>query len=234
MTETKPQILIVEDDASIAAGLRLNLRHEGFDVVLKADGESGLREGLSGRFDLILLDVMLPLMNGFEVLRELHRRGCTSGVIMLTAKGLEEDKVLGLDLGADDYVQKPFGLHELIARIHAVLRRRQAHVPATTIFGDVVVDRRGRTATKGGEAVALSPREMALLMFFLDHPGRALSRDALLEGAWGLDYEGTERTIDNFVVSLRKKLEKDPEVPRHFVTVRGVGYRFDPIGVAPG
>lgn len=224
---TKPRILIVEDDASIAAGLRLNLRHEGFEVVMKVDGEAALRDALTSSFDLILLDVMLPVMNGFEVLRELRRRGCTAGVIMLTAKGLEEDKVLGLDLGADDYVQKPFGLHELIARIHAVLRRRQAHIPATVIFGEVIVDRRGRTVTRAGNPVALSPREMSLLLFFLDHPGRALTRDALLEGAWGLDYEGTERTIDNFVVSLRKKLERDPDKPRHFITVRGVGYRFD-------
>lgn len=226
---SKVRILIVEDDASIAAGLRLNLRHEGFDIVVKTEGESGLREAMASTFELILLDVMLPVMNGFEVLRELRRRGCTSAVIMLTAKGLEEDKVLGLDLGADDYVQKPFGLHELIARIHAVLRRRQAHVPATTIFGEVTVDRRARIVTRAGESVTLSPKEMALLLFFLEHPGRAMSRDALLQGAWGLDYEGTERTIDNFVVSLRKKLEKDAGAPLHFVTIRGTGYRFDPV-----
>src|SRR5574337_531531 len=176
MADPKPRILIIEDDASIAAGLRLNLRHEGFDVIVKNDGESGLREALGTSFDLVLLDVMLPVMNGFEVLRELRRRGATAGVIMLTAKGLEEDKVLGLDLGADDYVQKPFGLHELIARIHAVLRRRQAQQPAAVIFGDVVIDRRARTVTRKGEAVAVSPREMALLLFFLDHPGRALTR----------------------------------------------------------
>ena len=228
----KPRLLIVEDDASIAAGLRLNLRHEGFEVVLAHDGETGLRDALATPPELILLDVMMPQMNGFEVLRELRRRGSTAGVIMLTAKGLEEDKVLGLDLGADDYVQKPFGLHELIARIHAVLRRRQAHAPSTTIFGDVVVDRRARSVKKSGEPVSLSPRETSLLLFFLDHPGRALTRDALLEGAWGLDYDGTERTIDNFVVSLRKKLERDPDDARHFLTVRGVGYRFDPIGMA--
>lgn len=226
---SRVRILIVEDDASIAAGLRLNLRHEGFDIVVKTEGESGLREAMASTFELILLDVMLPVMNGFEVLRELRRRGCTSAVIMLTAKGLEEDKVLGLDLGADDYVQKPFGLHELIARIHAVLRRRQAHVPATTIFGEVTVDRRARIVTRAGESVTLSPKEMALLLFFLEHPGRAMSRDALLQGAWGLDYEGTERTIDNFVVSLRKKLEKDAGAPLHFVTIRGTGYRFDPV-----
>ena len=223
----KPRLLVVEDDSSIAAGLRTNLRHEGFDVTVVADGEGGLREALANPPDLILLDVMLPVMNGFEVLRELRRRGCTSGVIMLTAKGLEEDKVLGLDLGADDYVQKPFGLPELIARTHAVLRRRQAQAPATVRFDDVVIDLQARTVTRGGQPVELSPREMSLLVFLVEHPGRAISRNALLEGAWGLDYDGTERTIDNFVVSLRKKLEQDAEAPKRFVTVRGVGYRFE-------
>jgi two-component system alkaline phosphatase synthesis response regulator PhoP len=229
----KPRILIVEDDASIAAGLRMNLKHEGFDVSVAADGEAGLKRALDEPPDLVLLDVMMPVMNGFEVLRELRRRGSTAGVIMLTAKGLEEDKVLGLDLGADDYVQKPFGLHELIARVHAVMRRKSAHQPSTTHFADVVIDRRARTVTRAGKAIPLSPREMSLLLFLVDHAGRALSRDALIEGAWGLDYDGTERTVDNIVVSLRKKLEIDPEKPLHFLTVRGHGYRFDPIGVSP-
>lgn len=223
----KPRVLIVEDDNAIAAGLRLNLRHEGYVVMVEADGEQGLKRALEEVPDLIILDVMLPTMNGFEVLRELRRRGNTGGVIMLTAKGLEEDKVLGLDLGADDYVQKPFGLSELIARVNAVLRRRAALKPSLVAFGDVVVDRRARSVTRAGDVVALSPREMSLLLFFVDHPGRAHSRDQLLEGAWGLDYEGTERTVDNFVVSLRKKLELNPDEPAHFVTVRGIGYRFD-------
>lgn len=223
----KPRVLIIEDDTAIAAGLRLNLRHEGYTVSVETDGEEGLKRALADGPDLIILDVMLPSMNGYEVLRELRRRGSTAGVIMLTAKGLEEDKVLGLDLGADDYVQKPFGLSELIARANAVLRRRVAQQPSQAIFGDVVVDRQARTVAKAGATVALSPREMALLMFFVDHPGRAHSRDQLLEGAWGLDYEGTERTVDNFVVSLRKKLELNPDEPAWFVTVRGVGYRFD-------
>lgn len=224
---TKPRLLVVEDDTSIAAGLRMNLRHEGFEVTVTADGEAGLREALATPPDLILLDVMLPVMNGFEVLRELRRRGSTAGVIMLTAKGLEEDKVLGLDLGADDYVQKPFGLPELIARVHAVLRRRRSQAPAQVCFDDVVIDRHARTVTRAGAPVELSPREMSLLIFLVEHPGRAITRNALLEGAWGLDYDGTERTIDNFVVSLRKKLEQDPEAPKHFVTVRGTGYRFE-------
>lgn len=227
MAEKKGKILIVEDDTSIAAGLRMNLRHEGFEVSLEVDGESGLRAALDGAPDLIILDVMLPSMNGFEVLRELRRRQSTAGVIMLTAKGQEEDKVLGLDLGADDYVGKPFGLQELIARIYAVLRRRQAAQPDRVRFADVVIDKEARTVEKSGEAVALSPREMSLLLFFVDHAGRAHSRDALLDGAWGLDYDGTARTVDNFVVSLRKKLEPDPDKPQFFKTVRGVGYRFE-------
>jgi DNA-binding response OmpR family regulator len=227
VTAAKPRILIIEDDASIAAGLRMNLRHEGFETELAQDGEVGLRLALELDPDLIVLDIMIPTMNGFEVLGELRRRGSRAGVIMLTAKGLEEDKVLGLELGADDYVQKPFGLNELIARIHAVLRRRRLSTPDTVRIGNVLVDRGARTASCDGEALQLSPREMSLLIYLLDHPGRALSRDALLEGAWGLDYEGTARTVDNFIVSLRKKIEPDPDAPKHLITVRGVGYRLE-------
>ncbi|MCP4502618.1 MAG: response regulator transcription factor [Deltaproteobacteria bacterium] len=228
MAKSSPRLLIVEDDASIAAGLRMNLRHEGFEVHVATDGEAGLRAALDETPDLVLLDVMLPEMNGFEVLRELRRRGSRAGIIMLTAKGQEEDKVLGLDLGADDYVQKPFGLQELIARIHAVLRRQREAFPEVITFGNVVVDRRSRQVTRAGDPVVLSPREMGLLLFLVGHPNRALSRDALLEGAWGLDYEGTARTVDNFVVSLRKKLEENPESPAYLQTVRGLGYRFQP------
>lgn len=223
----KTRVLLIEDDASIAAGLRMNLRHEGYEVELAQDGEGGVRMCLEFLPDLILLDVMLPVMNGYEVLRELRRRGVTAGVIMLTAKTLEEDKVLGLDLGADDYVEKPFGLPELLARIQAVLRRRGASRPPLVRFGAVEVDRGARTVRRGGDDVALSPREMALLLYLIEHEGRALSRDTLLDGAWGYDYEGTARTVDNFVVSLRKKLEDNPDSPRHFLTVRGVGYRFE-------
>lgn len=232
MSRAKERILIVEDDTSIAAGLRMNLRHEGYDIRLAHDGATGLAEALKDPPDLLILDVMMPEMNGYEVLRELRRRGIKSGVIMLTAKGLEEDKVLGLDLGADDYVQKPFGLQELIARIGAVLRRRRAVAPDLIRFDDVTVDRSAREVHRAGEVVALSPREIALLLYFVDHPRRALSRSMLLEGAWGLDYEGTERTVDNFVVSLRKKLEQDPESPQRFQTVRGLGYRFEPDDVS--
>lgn len=224
----KRTVLIVEDDPSIVSGLRMNLRHEGYEVQIANDGESGLKAAIDGAPDLILLDVMLPRMNGYEVLRELRRRGSAAGVIMLTAKGLEQDKVLGLDLGADDYVQKPFGLQELLSRIQAVLRRRAVDIKDTASFGEVVVDRRARRVEKAGVEVALSPREVALLIALVDRPGRAFSREELLNLAWGLDYEGTARTVDNFVVSLRKKLEDNPDYPRHFVTVRGIGYRFEP------
>ncbi len=220
------RILLVEDDRSIATGLSMNLRHEGFQVTIAGDGATGLKHIVDERPDLVLLDVMLPEMNGFEVLREIRRRGMRTGVIMLTAKGMEEDKVLGLDLGADDYVQKPFGLPELIARVHAVLRRRVEEVPDTVGFGDVVVDRTGRTVQKAGEEVTLTPREFSLLLHLVENEGRALSRESLLDAAWGFDYEGTARTVDNFIAGLRKKFEADPEKPRFFVTVRGVGYRF--------
>jgi DNA-binding response OmpR family regulator len=206
------------------------LRRAGYEVELV----SGVRLALERlqkpepMIDLVVTDLAMPDGSGMQVLEAAKRNDAAVQVIMITAFATTEQAVEAMRLGAYDYVQKPFGLHELIARIHAVLRRRQAHVPATTIFGDVTVDRRARTVQRAGEDVSLSPREMSLLMFFLEHPGRAMTRDALLEGAWGLDYEGTERTIDNFVVSLRKKLEKDPESPKHFVTVRGTGYRFDP------
>lgn len=222
------RVLVIEDDASIAAGLRMNLRHEGFEVAVAKDGTAGLEMALETHPDLIILDVMLPEMNGFEVLKALRKRHVRAGVVMLTAKGLEEDKVLGLELGADDYVQKPFGLQELIARLHAVLRRKREAMPETVRFSDVVVDKRAQAVTRGGAEVALAPKELSLLMCFLESPGRAMPRDLLLDRAWGLGYDGTERTVDNTVVALRKKLEAEPNTPRHFVTVRGVGYRFEP------
>ena len=180
------RILIVEDDSSIAAGLRLNLKHEGYQVRLATDGEAGLRAALEEPPDLVLLDVMMPKMNGYEALREMRRRGVTAAVIMLTAKALEEDKVLGLELGADDYVAKPFGLPELLARVKAVLRRRLETAPVTVTVGRADVDVRARSVRAGDEEVALSPREMSLLLFLIEHKGRALSRTQLLEGAWGL------------------------------------------------
>ncbi len=220
-----PRILIVEDDASILYGLKHNLKFEGYEVLTATDGDEGLKAALEKAPDLVILDVMLPGKNGFEVLRELRARSQLA-VLMLSAKGAESDKVIGLDLGADDYVAKPFGLPELLARIKAVLRRRAGQASQEFHFGSVTVFFEEQRVERDGKSVDLTPQEYRLLRYFLDREGRALSRDALLSGAWGDGYEGTSRTVDNFVRNLRVKLEADPDEPRHFLTVRGFGYRF--------
>ena len=207
------KLLVIEDDRAIALGLRLNLRKEGHEVRMAQDGETGLRMALEPDVDLIVLDVMLPNRNGYDVLRELRRQGAQVPVLMLTAKGMEGDKILGLKLGADDYLAKPFGLGELLARVEALLRRRPPPAEKSSVspFGPVEV----------------SPQEFKVLRLFLQSGGRALSRDDILARCWGAEYEGTPRTVDNFVRSLRVKLEENAEEPRHFLTVRGHGYRFE-------
>jgi two-component system alkaline phosphatase synthesis response regulator PhoP len=221
-------ILVIEDDASIAKGLKQNLAFEGYSVFVAPDGERGLELSVDKAPDLIVLDVMMPKMNGFEVLRELRRREIDVPVIMLTAKGEEMDKVRGLDLGADDYVTKPFGLQELLARIQAVLRRKRKFEREieTVTFGKVTLDFKARTATVSGKPVQMTSRELDLLHFFLSREGEALERQEILNRVWGFDYFGTDRTVDNFINRLRQKLEPDPENPKYFQTVRGVGYRF--------
>ena len=223
------KILVIEDDRAIALGVRLNLRKEGHAVDLAQDGEEGLQLALDPAVDLVVLDVMLPGRNGYEVLKELRRRGSTASVLMLTAKGMEGDKILGLKLGADDYLTKPFGLGELLARVEALLRRRpeRPEERAVVRFGENEVDLDAQTAQRKGASVELSPQEFRVLKLFLQSGGRALSREDLLARCWGAEYEGTPRTVDNFVRSLRVKLEEDAEVPRHFLTVRGHGYRFE-------
>jgi two-component system, OmpR family, alkaline phosphatase synthesis response regulator PhoP len=222
-------ILIIEDDRAIALGLRLNLRKDGHEVRLAQDGEIGLRMALEPDVDLIVLDVMLPVRNGFEVLKEARRQGSHASVLMLTAKGMESDKILGLKLGADDYLSKPFGLGELLARVEALLRRRPpvADKPKPIKFGQVEVDLDRQTILRDGSPVEVSPQEFKVLRLFLTSNGRALSRDDILARCWGAEYEGTPRTVDNFVRSLRVKLEVNAEEPRHFLTVRGHGYRFE-------
>jgi DNA-binding response OmpR family regulator len=224
----KETILVIEDDASIAKGLRNNLSFEGYSAFVAPDGERGLELAVDKAPDLIVLDVMMPKMNGFEVLRELRRREIDVPVIMLTAKGEEMDKVRGLDLGADDYVTKPFGLQELLARIQAVLRRKRKfdREIETVGFGKVALDFKARTATVSGQPVQMTSREFDLLHFFLSREGEALNRQEILNRVWGFDYFGTDRTVDNFIKRLRQKLEPDPDKPRYFQTVRGVGYRF--------
>jgi DNA-binding response OmpR family regulator len=224
----KETILIVEDDPAIVKGIETNLRFEGFEVLGAGDGERGLELAVDRAPDLILLDVMMPRMNGFEVLRELRRREIEIPVIMLTAKGEEMDKVRGLDLGADDYVTKPFALQELLARVHAVLRRKRRFDSQLeqVSFGQVELDFTARTARVAGEPVELTAREFDLMRFFLTREGEAIERQEILNRVWGFDYFGTDRTVDNFINRLRRKFEPDPDQPRHFLTVRGVGYRF--------
>lgn len=221
-------VLVVEDEPHIARGLEQNLKFEGFSVRVAKDGQTGLEMAVDRRPDLILLDVMLPKLNGFEVLRELRRLQVDTAVIMLTAKGEELDIVRGLDLGADDYITKPFALTELMARIRAVLRRQRSHTikdePLT--FGRVQVDFKRFCASVAGQPVKLTTREMELLKLFVEREGEALQREEIVTRVWGYDYEGTDRTLDNFILRLRQKLEPDASKPRHFLTVRGVGYRF--------
>jgi two-component system alkaline phosphatase synthesis response regulator PhoP len=227
MTEERPRVLVVEDDLSILTGVSMNLRFEGYEVLQAQDGARGLELAVQESPDLIVLDVMLPQMNGYEVLRELRGRGLRTPVLVLSAKGLERDKVLGLDLGADDYVVKPFGVAELMARVKAVLRRRWGEDGEIIRFGEVAVDLNNKTVSRAGESVELTAQEFRLLVQLISNPGRTFSREQLISGAWGVDYEGTPRTVDTFVRQLRQKLEPDPDEPRYIVTARGLGYRFE-------
>ncbi|MBM7118672.1 response regulator transcription factor [Archangium primigenium] len=228
MSDKPRRILVVEDDLAILTGLSMNLRFEGYEVLQAQEGRQGLALALDEAPDLMVLDLMLPELNGFEVLKELRQRGRDTPVVVLSAKSAETDKIIGLNLGADDYVVKPFGLQELLARIKAVLRRRY---PTTTQppvgFGDVQVDLTAKTVSRAGQPVEFTAQEFKLLAHFLAHPGRTFSREELLSAAWGYAYEGSARTVDNFMRQLRLKLEADPEAPIHFLTVRGLGYRFE-------
>ncbi len=223
------RVLLIEDDPSIVAGLELNLSLEGYDVLTASDGETGLHLVRERAPDVILLDIMLPGVNGLEVLRRLRRVDPDVPVLMLTARGDEADKVLGLQLGADDYISKPFSLGELRARLNASLRRKRLRTNDRPVgaFGDVQVDFERHQVSRAGEEIPMTAREFALLVYFLRHPGRVLDRDSLLQAVWQTEFLGP-RTIDNFVARLRAKLEPDPEEPRFFLTVRGVGYRFEP------
>ena len=230
----KARILIAEDDADIRQGLCDLLEDEGYAVVPAADGLQALKLAAQEKVDLYLLDVMMPGKNGYDVCRELRRRDQHTPVCFLTAKGEEIDKVVGLELGADDYVAKPFGVHELLARVGALLRRAKRGAGETAAptfgdtlkFGEAVVSRKTFTVKLRGAELPLTPREMKLLEAFAARPGEALTRDQLLNAAWGIDYLGTTRTLDQHVAQLRKKIEPDPEQPKVLLTVHGVGYRF--------
>jgi DNA-binding response OmpR family regulator len=226
---TRPShVLVIEDNAELAYGLRNNLEIEGYRVSVAVDGRAGLAAVDADPPDLIVLDLMLPGLDGFHVLRSLRERKRTMPVLILTARGEEEDKVRGLKLGADDYVTKPFGLLELLARVEALLRRGRGGPGGGVLrFGSVEIDRGARTAQRGGEAVGLTPKELDLLLALYDADGRAVSRATLMDQVWGYRADVLSRTVDTHVAELRKKLEPNPSSPRHLLTVRKVGYRLE-------
>jgi DNA-binding response OmpR family regulator len=223
------RLLIAEDDRAIGVALEDDLRLEGYDVELVADGERAAARAKEAVFDVIVLDVMLPRKDGFEVCRDLRRSGVASKILMLTARGGESEKVLGLDLGADDYVTKPYSPKELRARIRAMLRRPGAADERLDIvrFGDCEVDFGRAELRRLGRAVELTPLEYKLLGVFLRRPGRVMTRRVLIDQVWGRDTVITERVVDNQIAGLRRKIEPDPAVPRYLKSVRGIGYRFD-------
>ena len=220
------RILIVEDEPNMVAGLRDNFEYEGYEVLTASDGAEGLGRALNDAPDLVILDVMMPKMSGLDVCKQLKAKRPSIPVIMLTARGQEVDKVVGLELGADDYVTKPFSIRELLARIKAVLRRAHSVPQERYAFGDVEVNLRTCQVTRAGKVLEFSAKEFDLLKYFLCHAGEALSRDRLLEKVWGYNSFPTTRTVDAHIVHLRQKLELKPEEPRFILTVHGVGYKF--------
>jgi DNA-binding response OmpR family regulator len=221
-------ILIIEDDATMLRGLKDNFEFRGYRVLTATDGEEGLETALSGKPDLIVLDIMLPKINGYEVCRLIRAEGLEMPIIMLTAKGEESDIVLGLKLGADDYVTKPFSIKELLARTEAFLRRSKQAEENVYEFADYRLDIPARKLTCDGNEIKLSPKEFKLLELFLKKPGRALTRDEILNAVWGYDCYVGPRSIDRFVTTLRNKIEPDPHNPTFIHTIREIGYKFEP------
>jgi DNA-binding response OmpR family regulator len=221
------RILIVDDEPALVQGLEDNLRFEGYETLAATSGEEGLARALAEAPDLVLLDVMMPTRSGWEVCRELRQRGVDVPIIMLTARGEETDRVRGLELGADDYITKPFSLRELLARVRAVLRRPGPRQKFEELaFGDVRVHRRGRRVTRAGREVRLTRKEYELLVYLAEHQGDVITRERLLDEVWGYERFPTTRTVDTHVLRLRRKLEADPDRPRFIHTVHGQGYRF--------
>ncbi len=224
-------VLIIEDDSVLLRGLKDNFVAQGYRVETAADGEAGLTAALQGRHDLILLDIMLPRVNGYEICRAVRESGSDVPIVMLTAKGQEEDIILGLNLGADDYVTKPFRIRELLARAKAFLRRRQAAqgaAPATSWkFGAFELDAVKHKLFRDGREVELTAKEFRLLEYFLRRQGRALARNDILNAVWGASVMVTERSVDRCVTTLRGKVEEDPRCPRFIHTIREIGYRFE-------
>jgi DNA-binding response OmpR family regulator len=221
-------ILIVEDEPDMVLGLRDNFELEGYKVSVARDGEEGLKKALDEKPDLVVLDLMLPKMSGLDVCRNLRRSSFTAPILMLTARGQELDKVLGLEVGADDYITKPFSLNELLARVRAHLRRASNEVAVIEqySFGDVELDFQKYKAAKKGEPIELSPREFELLKFLVNHRGETVTREQLLDAVWGYDAMMFTRTVDNHIAKLRQKIENDSENPEFILTIHRVGYRF--------
>ena len=223
-----PKVLIVEDDAAMATALKDGFTYEGYDVELARDGEAGLKLALTAAPDIVVLDVMLPKLSGLDVCKRLRSEGSALPIIMLTARGQEIDKVLGLKLGADDYLTKPFGFMELMARVEALLRRTSGGARHAEVygFGDVVVDFKKAELRKRGKPVEVTARELKLLEYFIAHRGEVVPRDRLLDHVWEYDGAPLTRTVDMHVAKLRKKIENDPADPRIIVTVHRMGYKF--------
>ena len=230
------RVLIVEDDASLVLGLTSALVNEGYEVEVARTGPEGLKLALEGHADLILLDLMLPGMSGFEICKRIRDHHLKSKIIMLTSRSEEDDRVLGLELGADDYVTKPFSLRELLARLRAHLRSGETLVPEESRklaptefrFGDILVDFRRHELRRSGRPEPVTSREFRLLEYLIRHPGEVVTRGQLLEEVWDHDLGHTTQTVDNHILRLRKHIEPDPENPRYILTVRGTGYLFDP------
>ncbi len=220
-------ILIIEDDAAMLRGLKDNFEYEGYSVATAADGQEGLELALADRPDLIVLDIMLPKVNGYEICRLLRGAGLEIPIVMLTAKGQESDIVLGLNLGADDYVTKPFSIKELLARVNALLRRRRQGRQEVYRFGECELNTSSRRVLRNGKEIALTPKELKLLEFFLRQAGRALTRNEILRTVWGHGVFVTSRSVDRCINTLRKRIEPDPTRPTFIKTIRQIGYRFE-------
>ena len=222
------RILVIEDDLAILQGVRDNLAYDGYEVLTATDGEAGYRLMREETPDLVILDLMLPRMNGYELCRRVRDEGITTPILMLTARSEEMDRVLGLDLGADDYVSKPFSVPELLARVRAILRRTQspAALPDTLRFGDVEVDFQRYEARKAGQPVQMSRKELGVLRCLASREGEVVTREELLDEVWGYDHYPSTRTVDNHIASLRAKVEEDASNPYYLLTVHGVGYKF--------
>jgi len=222
------KILIVEDEPDMVLGLKDNFEFEGYEVVTEADGQAGLERARALKPDLIVLDVMLPKLSGLEVCKTLRGEGYEGPILMLTARGQEIDKVVGLELGADDYVTKPFSIRELLARVRAVLRRTEGKTKrlARYAFADIELDFEAYKATKGGEALDLSPREFELLRYLIERKGETVTRDQLLEDVWGYESYPSTRTVDTHIAKLRGKIGDSGSEPRWILTIHGMGYKF--------